>query len=88
MREISQGGLAELLEIEPITLTRLADKLEAMGLIERRPHPSDRRIWLLYLTPAAHPKLTELRRLGDITRSEALVAISDTTGCACSRCCR
>jgi MarR family transcriptional regulator, transcriptional regulator for hemolysin len=72
---ISQGGLAELLEIEPITLTRIADKLEAMGLIARQPHPSGRRVWLLYLTAAAYPKLTQVRRLGDITRGEALAGI-------------
>lgn len=74
---ISQSGLAELLEIEPITLTRIADKLEAMGLIARQPHPSDRRVWLLYVTSAARPKLTQVRRLGDITRGEALTGISE-----------
>ena len=72
---ISQSGLAELLEIEPITLTRIVDKLEAIGLIARQPHPSDRRVWLLYLTSAARPKLTQVRRLGDITRGEALSGI-------------
>lgn len=74
---ISQSGLAELLEIEPITLTRIADKLEAMGLVARQPHPSDRRVWLLYLTSAAHPKLAEVRRLGDMTRGEALAGLGE-----------
>jgi MarR family transcriptional regulator for hemolysin len=74
---ISQSALAELLEVEPITLARIADKLEALGLVERRPHPSDRRVWLLHLTRAARPKLEQVRKLGDITRSEALAGISE-----------
>jgi DNA-binding MarR family transcriptional regulator len=75
---INQSGLAELLEIEPITLGRIVDKLQALGLVERRPDPSDRRVWLLHLTPAAHPKLTLLHRLGVVTRGEALAGLPDT----------
>ncbi|WP_448207228.1 MarR family winged helix-turn-helix transcriptional regulator [Azospirillum sp. sgz302134] len=73
---IHQGGLAELLDIEPITLVRLVDKLEAIGLIERRSHPTDRRIRLLYLTEAAHPLIDSMRELGDATRAEALEGVS------------
>jgi MarR family transcriptional regulator for hemolysin len=72
---INQSGLAELLEIEPITLGRIIDRLEKRGLIERHPDPSDRRAWLLHLTPAARPKLTQLRKLGDVTRGEALAGV-------------
>jgi MarR family transcriptional regulator, transcriptional regulator for hemolysin len=75
---INQTGLAELLEIEPITLVRIVDKLETIGLIERHPHRSDRRVWLLHLTPAARPKLELGRKLGNITRREALAGISET----------
>ena len=74
---INQSGLAELLEIEPITLCRIVDKLQVLGLVERRPDPSDRRVWLLHLTPAAHPKLTLLHRLGVVTRGEALAGVPD-----------
>ena len=74
---IHQGKLAELLDIEAITLGRIVDKLQTLGLIERRPHPSDRRIWLLHLTAAAGPKLTQLRRLGEITRGEALAGTTE-----------
>jgi MarR family transcriptional regulator for hemolysin len=74
---INQSGLADLLEIEPITLGRIVDKLQTLTLIERTPHPSDRRVWLLYLTPAARSKLTQLRRLGEVTRGEALTGVSD-----------
>jgi len=74
---IHQSGLAELLEIEPITLGRIVDKLEAQGLIKRHPHPSDRRLWLLHLTRAARPQLVQLRKLGAITRAEALAGMSE-----------
>jgi len=74
---IHQGGLAEILEIEPITLVRILDKLESRGLIERRQHPTDRRIWLLHLTAEAHPILERMRELGDLTRSEALAGIPE-----------
>src|SRR5712671_4280986 len=74
---INQSGLADLLEIEPITLGRIVDKLQILGLIERRPDSSDRRVWLLHLTPPAHPKLTLLDRLGVVTRGEALAGVPD-----------
>jgi MarR family transcriptional regulator, transcriptional regulator for hemolysin len=74
---INQSGLAGLLDVEPITLCRILDKLQAFGLIERHPHPSVRRVWILHLTPAAHPKLIQVRKLGDMTRSEALAGVSD-----------
>ena len=70
---IHQGGLADLLEMEPITLVRILDKLEARGLIERRRHATDRRIWLLFLQEAARPLLKTLRGVGDATRGESLV---------------
>ncbi len=74
---INQSGLAELLEIEPITLGRIVDKLQIFELVERRPDPCDRRAWLLHLTPAAGPKLTLLYELGVVTRGEALAGVPD-----------
>jgi MarR family transcriptional regulator for hemolysin len=74
---VNQSGLAELLEVEPITLGRIIDKLQMRGLVERHPDPFDRRAWLLHLTPAARPKLTQLRKLGDVTRAEALAGVSE-----------
>ncbi len=56
----SQRELAELLEVEPITVGRLVDRLEARGFVERRADPADRRVWRLHLTPAAAPVLAEL----------------------------
>src|SRR6267142_3981338 len=74
---INQSGLADLLEIDPITLGRIVDRLQMVGLIERRPNSSDRRVWLLHLTAAARPKLSQLRRLGDVTRGEALAGVPE-----------
>ncbi len=75
---IHQCGLADLLDIEPITLVRILDKLEANGFVERRRHATDRRIWLLHLTPKAHPMLARMRVIGDATRHDALAGLSDT----------
>jgi DNA-binding MarR family transcriptional regulator len=74
---IHQGGLAEIMEIEAITLVRILDKLEERGWIERRQHPTDRRIWLLYLRDEVRPLIAEMRAIGDATRAEALAGISE-----------
>jgi DNA-binding MarR family transcriptional regulator len=57
---ISQKELSELLEVEPITVARLIDRLEGRGMVERRPDPRDRRIWRLHLRPPAHAALREI----------------------------
>jgi DNA-binding MarR family transcriptional regulator len=77
---INQRGLAELLDVEPITLSRILDKLEACELIERHLHPSDRRVRILRLMPAARLKLMHARKLGEITRKEALTGLSEAEG--------
>jgi DNA-binding MarR family transcriptional regulator len=59
---ISQKELAELLEVEPISVARLVDRLEIRGMVERRPDPKDRRIWRLHLCPPAVPALREIHR--------------------------
>ncbi len=74
---IPQGALADILEVEPITLTRILDRLEAGGLVERRPHPTDRRIRQLYLTADAHPLLGDIFTIGAATRAEALDGVPE-----------
>jgi MarR family transcriptional regulator, transcriptional regulator for hemolysin len=59
---ISQKELAELLEVEPITVARLIDRLETRGMVERRPDPKDRRIWRLHLRPPAREVLCEINQ--------------------------
>jgi MarR family transcriptional regulator, transcriptional regulator for hemolysin len=61
---LKQIELAETLDLQPITLTRLIDRLCESGLIERRSDPDDRRAKRLYLTPAARPVLDGLARIG------------------------
>jgi DNA-binding MarR family transcriptional regulator len=72
---LHQGALAEMLEIEPITLVRILDRLQASGLIERRLHPTDRRLRLLHLTEAAHPILERIHEVAARTREEAFAGI-------------
>ena len=62
---LKQSELAEILDLQPITLTRLLDRLAANGLIERRDDPNDRRANRLFLTPAARPLLEQLTTLGE-----------------------
>ena len=61
---LKQSELAELLDLQPISLTRLLDRLADNGLIERRADPNDRRANRLYLKPAAKPLLGRLTELG------------------------
>jgi MarR family transcriptional regulator for hemolysin len=61
---LKQSELAEMLDLQPITLTRLVDRLCANGLIERRADPDDRRAKRLYLTAQARPLMDRLAELG------------------------
>jgi MarR family transcriptional regulator, transcriptional regulator for hemolysin len=74
---INQAALAQILDLEPITLARLLDRLQAASLIERRPDPKDRRAHLLYLTEAAYPLLDRIFALAADVREEALVGIPE-----------
>lgn len=60
--DISQTELAAAAEVAPITIGRLIDRLEEMGLVKRCGDPGDRRAWRLRLTPAATPVLHEIER--------------------------
>lgn len=62
---LNQGTLAELVDVEPITLCRMVDRLEESGLVERRAHPHDRRAWQLFLTDKARPLIADLRAMAD-----------------------
>jgi DNA-binding MarR family transcriptional regulator len=75
---INQVSLAQLMELEPITVVRLLDRLQAAGLVERRADPTDRRARTLYLTAAARPLLERIRILGDEVEAEALDGICQT----------
>jgi MarR family transcriptional regulator for hemolysin len=72
---LKQAEVAELMDLQPITLTRLIDKLCDSGLIERRGDVTDRRINRLYLTPAARPLLEKLAVLRAEVTSVALAGL-------------
>jgi MarR family transcriptional regulator, transcriptional regulator for hemolysin len=57
---LSQAELAGILDVEPITVGRLIDRLEASGMVERRPDPADRRMHRLHLLPASKSVLVEI----------------------------
>ena len=61
--DLSQNELAALAEVTPMTIARLIDRLEALGLVKRCMDPKDRRIWRLRLTPAAAPLLGEIKEM-------------------------
>jgi MarR family transcriptional regulator, transcriptional regulator for hemolysin len=73
---LKQSELADMLDLQPITLTRLLDGLGDNKLIERRPSPSDRRAKLLFLTPAARPLLEQLSAVGEGLMQTALSGLA------------
>lgn len=73
---INQARLAEFMELEPISLARLIDRMEQAGWVERRADPSDRRARLLYMTDKAKPMFDEILALGQETRAEAFAGLS------------
>lgn len=72
---INQGGLAELVEVEPITLCRMVDRLQEAGLVERRADPADRRAWRLHLTDKARALLEEMRPMAFSLFDDAMTGL-------------
>lgn len=71
----SQIQLAELTGIDPMSLVRILDRMEADGSIERRQHPTDRRARQLYLKDKAQSTLEQLWKIGDQVRAQSLAGI-------------
>ena len=74
---IRQIELADALDVEPITLCRMIDRLEEAGLVERRRDATDRRAWLIHLTPAAAPIVADLEALADDFNRDMLAGLSE-----------
>lgn len=72
---ISQAEVASWLDIEPIALVRMLDKLHEEGFVERRAHPTDRRIRTLWLMPAARPVVERILEINLAIREEALAGL-------------
>jgi len=79
---LSQKELADILEVEPISVARLADRLEGNGLIERRADQHDRRIWRLHLTDAATPALRRIEAQRDELAARIAAGIPEATRAA------
>ena len=74
---IKQGGLAEILEVEPITAGRMIDRMQEAGLVERRPDPADRRAWRLHLTQRGDDLVEQLRPLAREAYELALDGVTE-----------
>ena len=73
---VSQTEVATWLDLEPIALVRMLDKLNDEGLVERRAHPTDRRVRTLWLTPAARPMVTQIFAINKAIREEAFAGMA------------
>ena len=73
----SQRELADLMHIEPPTLVRHLDRLEADGYVERRPDPDDRRRLFVFVTPAGRRRLTELHKVAERTDADLRSILTD-----------
>src|SRR5437868_10136430 len=76
---VSQAEVAAWLGIEPIALVRMLDKLNEEGLVERRAHPTDRRVRTLWLTPAAQPVIERILAINEAIRQEAFGGLPPAT---------
>jgi DNA-binding MarR family transcriptional regulator len=72
-----QSELAEFLEMEPIAVGRVIDRLQLAGFVERRPDPKDRRAWRLYTTEQASGVIEVMESIGRELRGEAMAGISE-----------
>jgi MarR family transcriptional regulator, transcriptional regulator for hemolysin len=74
---LRQVELADMLDVEPITLSRIVDRLQEAGLVERAADPADRRAWRLELTDKAQPLIAKLRKLAEVLVGEAFAGIDE-----------
>ncbi len=76
---MSQNEMAAICEVEPITVARLVDRLEARGLVERRNDPADRRIRRLHLLPAAQPILETINHARELMNERIISGLDEPT---------
>jgi DNA-binding MarR family transcriptional regulator len=76
---MSQNEMAAICEVEPITVARLIDRLEARGLVERRADPSDRRIKRLHLLPPAKPILETINEARESMSARITAGLDEKT---------
>lgn len=76
MPGLRQVELADMLDVEPITCSRIIDRLGDAGLVQRVADPSDRRAWRLHLTDKAQPLVVKLRAIADQLIAEAFADLT------------
>jgi DNA-binding MarR family transcriptional regulator len=76
---VSQAEVAAWLDLEPIALVRMLDKLHEEGLVERRPHPTDRRVRTLWLAPGARPVVERILDINQAIREESFAGLAPGT---------
>lgn len=72
----NQGFYADELDVEPMTLCRMIDRLEESGMVERQRDPNDRRAWQIRLTAKAQDRVAELRKCVDGMMEDTLIGLS------------
>ena len=73
---LSQAELAEALDMEPIPVGRVIDRLERAGYVERRADPADRRRWRLHLTARAHAIVEEMEEIAAQLHEDVLQGVA------------
>ena len=73
---INQAGLADILDVEPITLSRHLDKLEQAGWVIRKPDPGDRRVRIVLLSESASGELAKIRKVGRCLMEEVTAGLT------------
>ncbi len=73
---VNQATLADALDLEPITVGRLIDRMEEAGWVERRPDAADRRMHRLYITARTRPKMVEFQAMADALLDEAFAGLT------------
>ena len=72
---ISQAELADLLDMEPIAVGRVIDRLQKSGFIERRGDPGDRRVWRLHLLPQSMAVMGDIEAVASVVRTDCQVGV-------------
>ncbi|HEX4874733.1 MAG TPA: MarR family transcriptional regulator [Sphingorhabdus sp.] len=73
----TQVTLAEMMDVEPITLGRMIDRMQDAGLVERRADPNDRRAWRIHLTPIGESRLDDLKPLATELFADAVSGLTN-----------
>lgn len=74
---LSQVKLADRLELTPMGVAGLCERMEAAGWIRRQPSATDRRANEVVLEPKAEAAMAAAMKLGDEVQAQALAALGE-----------